>query len=91
MSFLFWLSVMPYVVVEHMEKCHGWISRLDLINPITLLDLISYILWFGLISSIIWFDLLKFFIIMFNYFDSNCYSPHLPMEGGERCSQNNYG
>ena len=74
------LSVMPYVVIEHVINCHeswhlvkcsimnhDWISLNDLINPIPWLKLISYILWFDLISSSIWSNLIQYyFLIRFN-------------------------
>ena len=87
-SLLLLFSFMPYVVIEHLTRCHNWISWLDLMNPIPWFDLISYIPWLNWISSIIWSKLIKSYLfIQFNYFDSNCYSLHIPVEGGEICYQ----
>ena len=48
-----WLSVMSFIVIEPLTKCHDWLSLLKLINPI---------LWFNLSSSIIWSDLIRYFL-----------------------------
>ena len=53
----FLLSPMSYVVIEHVTKCHDWISLFGLINLIPLLNWISSVLWFDLISTMLWFDL----------------------------------
>ena len=82
------LSVIPYVVIDHMIKCHNWILWLNLINSIPWFYLIGSTIWFKLISSIFWSDLIKsYFLGRFNYFDSNCYFLHLPVEYGELRSQ----
>ena len=73
------LSAMPYIVIKYLAKCNDWISRIGLINTIP---------WFYLISSILWSDLINYYyLIQFNYFDSNCSYLHLPVEGGEISSQ----
>ena len=59
-----WSSVMTYFVIEHMTKCHDWISWLDLNDPIPWFDLISSIIWFDLTSSIIWSDLIKYYLLI---------------------------
>ena len=78
------LSVMSYVVIEHVSKCHKpwqlvrcsimnqyWISWINLINPIYWLYLIISIIWFDLNISSLWSELIKsYFLILFNYFDS---------------------
>ena len=77
------LSVIMYVLIEHLTKCHNWISWLELINPITWFKLISYIILFDLISYILWSDLIKsYLLVRYDYFDSGCSSCNLPMEGG---------
>ena len=64
------LSVMAFVVIEHVTKCHYWIQWIDLIDTIPWFDLISSILWFDLISSVLWYDLIKpYLLILFNYFN----------------------
>ena len=82
------LSVMPYVVIWNLTKCHNWISWLNVINPIPWFELISSIIWFGLIISIIWSNLMNsYFLNQFNNFDLNCYLIHLIVGGVKRRSQ----
>ena len=66
------LSVMPLVMIEHLDQFNDSIPLLGLINPIP---------WFGLIRFILLSDLISPIIL------SECSSLHLPMEGGERFSQ----
>ena len=74
------LVFIPFVVIEHLTKCHNLITRLDLINPITWFDLISYIIWFDLISSIHLSGLIKsYLLIRCKYFESGFSSCHLSM------------
>ena len=52
--FLSELNETTSVMIEHLARCHNWISQLNLINPVILFEWISSIYWSDLISFIIW-------------------------------------
>ena len=86
------LSVLPSVIIGHLAIYHNWTSWLGLIDPIIWLDLNISIILFDSILFILWSDLISIISLFWlNCFYWNCYSLHLPVEGGERHPQSHSG